>query len=97
MNCNPLEMITGIVVGLTVAFLFLNFFFGRTMTVVLGQRFKTQAGFFKAIVLLCRDYWGGYSNTLFVKDGANVKVRVEDREMRKNKPSKTVMIFEIEI
>lgn len=82
---------------LTICFLGWNLFFGRTMTVVLGQRFKTQAGFFKAVVLLMRDYYGGYSNTLFVRDGANVKVRVEDREMRKNRSPKTVMIFEIEI
>ncbi len=92
-----LQIILGCLVGGLSAFIIVNLFFGRTMTVVLGQRFKTQAGFFKAIVLLCRDYWGGYSNTLFVKDGANVKVRVEDREMRKNKPPKTVMVFEIEI
>ncbi len=94
---NGLQIILGCIVGGLIAFVIVNFLFGRTMTVVLGQRFKTQAGFFKAIVLLCRDYWGGYSNTLFVKDGANVKVRVEDREMRKNKPPKTVMVFEIEI
>jgi hypothetical protein len=94
---HDLQMIAGILVGIFIAFIIFNLFFGRTMTVVLGQRFKVQAGFFKAIVLLIRDYYGGYSNTLFVRDGANVKVRVEDREMRKNRPSKTVLIFEVEI
>jgi hypothetical protein len=81
----------------TVFFLIWNFFFGRTMTVVLGQRFKVRADFFTAVVLLIRDYFFGYSNTLFVRDGANVKVRVEDREMRKKRPAKTVLIFEVEI
>jgi hypothetical protein len=81
---HDLQMIAGCLTGAFIAFVIFNLLFGRTMTVVLGQRFKTQAGFFKAILLVCRCYWRGYSNTLFVRNRANVKVRVEDREMRKN-------------
>jgi hypothetical protein len=62
-NLETLQVIAGCITGGFIAFVIFNLIFGRTMTVVLGQRFKTQAGFFKALVLLCRDYWGGYSSS----------------------------------
>ena len=71
--------------------------FGRTMTVVLGSRRQVRAGFFRALMLLCRDFLLGYSNTLFVRDGAKVKVRQEEREFRKNRPAKSVLIFEVKL
>jgi len=75
----------------------LNFVFGRTMLVVLGSQRQIRAGFFRALCLLIRDYYGGYSNTLFVRDGSRVKVRQEEREFRKNRPAKSVLIFEVEL
>jgi len=75
----------------------LNLVFGRTMLVVLGSQRQVRAGFFRALFLLCRDYFGGYSNTLFVRDGAKVKVRQEEREFRKNRSPKSLLIFEVEL
>jgi hypothetical protein len=81
---------------ITVLALF-NLFFGRTMTVVLGSRRQVRAGFFRALMLLCRDYFFGYSNTQLVRDGAKVRVRQQEIEFRKNRPAKSVLIFEVKL
>lgn len=96
-NSETLQIIADCVVGSSIALLVCYLCFGRTMLVVLGSQRQVRAGFFRALFLLCRDYFGGYSNTLFVRDGCIVKVRQEEREFRKNRPAKSVLIFEVEL
>lgn len=82
---------------------FLLMLCSRKMLLVHGTRKQVKAGFLWALCSLIRMYFGGYSNTLFVNPRCTVKTRTEEREMRKNKPgkrvypSRTVMIFEVEL
>lgn len=69
----------------------------RKMLMIHGTRRQYKAGFLWALCSLIRMYYGGYSNTLFVNPNCVVKTRQENREMRKNRPSKSVMVFEVEL
>lgn len=86
-----------IIGSLALAALIVHLVFGRTMVLVHGVVKQRRAGLIRAIYHLLRMYWCGYSNTLFVNPDVKVKTRHEDREMRKNKPGKHYMIFEVEL
>jgi hypothetical protein len=93
---NELQMLAGCAVGFSVVGLVV-LLTSRRMLMVHGIRRQYKAGFLWAVCSLIRMYFFGFSNTLFVNPNCIVKTRQENREMRKNRPAKCVMIFEAEL
>ena len=92
-----LQILAGCATGGLIAAAFAILFFGPKRLLVHGCRKQQVVGPLRLALILTHNYFFGYYNTLVTRPGAKVKVRQEEREFRKNKPSKSVMIFEVEL
>lgn len=94
-NEETFKMIAGLLVSIPIILFMLHLCCSRKMTAVHGTVEKKNIGLIRAIFTLIHMYYFGYSNTLFVNTNKVVKVHQDEREMRKNKPPKSVMVFEV--